>query len=151
VSRENVEIVARYCRQIAANAAAHWDSPRSYARDFEDGESDPGTRAVLDMWHAEIEWINALGERYEGTLNCVRYADELVRASQSYLLTFGEPTDLGGDQVLTQHTVEMTGASSGAPTHIVIFGVFTLREGLIVKIAEYLSRDEALKAVGLEE
>jgi hypothetical protein len=106
---------------------------------------------VLDLWHPDIEWTNLLGERYEGKLNCVRYADDVVNTSQSYTLTYGEPIDLGGDHVLARHEAEMRGANSGAEGRVTVFTLFTVRHGLIVGMAEYLDRDDALKAAGLEE
>jgi hypothetical protein len=151
VSRENVEIVDRYHRQLVANVEAHWEKPRSYAAELERGESDPGSRSILEMMHPDIRWISVAGEISEGKLGCARYADELLGASQSYSLTLCTVTDLGGDQVLTEHVVQMRGVSSGVEGRIEVFTVYTLRDGLIAEVVEYISRAEALRAEGPEK
>ena len=57
-------------------------------------------------------------------------------------------SDLGGDHVLVVVRSEMTGQSSGAPAAVSLFTVVTLRGGLVFRTEEYLSREEALEAVG---
>jgi ketosteroid isomerase-like protein len=146
MSQENVEVVSRYFRQAALNLAAHRQEPRSYAAELERDESDPGAKALLDLFHPDITWTNPLGESFEGKLGCARWADELLNASQAYSVRAPEVDDLGGDQVLTEHRVEMTGAKSGADTTMVVFTLFTVRGGLITQMVEYFSREEAVGA-----
>ena len=151
MSQENVDVVSRWARQVVANVSAHASEPRSYAAELRDGKPDAGIRAALDLLHPDVTWTSPLGEVYEGKLNCVGYAEQLLEALQSYSLSLRELTDLNGDQVLAEYQVEMKGAVSGIGGRYLIFVAFTLRDGLISRMVEYVNRHEALKAVGLEE
>ena len=95
--------------------------------------------------------MNVMGEIYEGKLACAGGVDHLLQASREYTVRVEEVTDLGGDHVLVLVRSEMKGQSSGAPAAVSLFAVVTLREGLVFRTEEHLSRAEALKAVGLEE
>jgi hypothetical protein len=151
VSQENVEIVRRYVELIVRNLSAHWDQPRSYATDFERGESDSGSREVFELLDPDIRWTSVIGESRSGKLGFAKNADELLAISATYSLTLDAITDLGDDHVLGEWQSELTGQSSGATGSVQVFSLFTLRGGLIAEIVEYPNRDAALKAVGLEE
>jgi hypothetical protein len=151
MSQENVEIVQRYVELLVRNLSAHWDEPRSYARDFERGESDRGSREVFELLDPDIRWTSAIGEVRSGKLGFAKTADELLAISATYSLTLGAITDLGGDHVLGEWESEITGRNSGATGSVQVISLFTVRSGLILEIVEYPDRDSALKAVGLEE
>ena len=151
MSQENVEIVRTYVALLVRNLRAHWDEPRSYATDFERGESDPGSREVFELLDNDVRWQSTIGEVRTGKLGFAKMADELLAISAQYSLTLDGITDLGGDHVLGEWTSELTGENSGATGDVQVYSLFTLRDGLIGEIVEYPTRTEALKAVGLKE
>jgi ketosteroid isomerase-like protein len=151
MSQENVEVVTRYFGAITRTIATYWENPRSFAKALQAGDLDADSREVLDHLHPDMRWKNMLGIVYEGKLDCARGVDELMEASQSYSVRADEVTDLGDDHVLVVLRLGMKGQSSGAAATSSVFSVHTLQEGLIAQADEYLSRAEALKAVGLAE
>ncbi|HEY2180399.1 MAG TPA: nuclear transport factor 2 family protein [Solirubrobacteraceae bacterium] len=56
-----------------------------------------------------------------------------------------------GDQVITDHWTVARGGSSGATLEQRGAAVWTLRNGLIVRVQWFGTRREALEAAGLEE
>jgi hypothetical protein len=150
VSQENVEVVRRYLELIVRNLGAYWEEPRSYAADLERGESDAGSVEVFELLDPDIRWINAIGELRSGKRDFAKGADELLAASNAYSLSTNSIADLGGDHVLGEWQIEITGQSSGATGSVRVFAVFTLRDGLILEIVECPTHEAALKAVGLE-
>jgi ketosteroid isomerase-like protein len=151
VSLQNVEIVTRHFGMLAKVLTTYWQSPRSFSAAAESGRLDPDEREVFERLHPDMRWMNLIGEVYEGKLACAKGVDDLLRASQDYLIRVDEVTDLGDDQVLVVIRGAGRGQSSGAPTTVTLFAVVALRDGLISRLDEYLSRAEALEAAGLEE
>jgi hypothetical protein len=151
MSQENVEIVSRFVRLLMVNFSDHRDDPRSQAARLRRGEFDAGSRAVFDLLQPDATWTTRLGEVYEGRLDCAQFAAQVLEAWDDYSLSLREVTDLGGDRVLAEYEVEMRGASSGIAGRSAVFGMFTLHDGLISRVAEVSTRAEALKGVGLEE
>jgi ketosteroid isomerase-like protein len=60
-------------------------------------------------------------------------------------------TDAGPGRVMAVSHIAGTARASGVPTEIRIPTVYTIRDGKIVRSREYLTMDEALRAVGLTE
>jgi hypothetical protein len=151
MSQENVEIVTGYLGGILRSLDVYWERPHSFAEALENDDINTPLREVLDRIHPSMRWTNAIGDVYDGKLACARGVDELMQASQAYSLAIDEVTDLGDDHVLAVLRGEMKGRSSGATATVSIFSLLKLSDGLIVRADEYLRRDEAIKAVGLEE
>ena len=151
MSLENVEVVTRHFKTIVKALTTYWNNPRSFSAAAESGQLDPEEREVFDRLLPDVRWTNVIGEIHEGKLGCARGVDELLRASQDYAVRLEDVTDLADDHVLVVLRSEMKGQSSGLPGAVSLFTLVTLRDGLIAQITEYLSRDEALKAVGLQE
>jgi ketosteroid isomerase-like protein len=151
MSQQNVKIVTRYFAAATRRVATYWTNPRPIADSLEAGDLDVDSQEVLDHMHPEMRWKNALGIVFQGKADCAKGVDELLEASQSYSVTLDEVTELSGDHVLAVLGVGMEGKSSGAAATLSIFSVLTLRDGLIAEADEYLSRAEALEAVGLAE
>ncbi|HEX3511827.1 MAG TPA: nuclear transport factor 2 family protein [Solirubrobacteraceae bacterium] len=149
MSQENVEIVRRYVELCVRNLSAYWHQPRSYATDFECGETDPGSREVFELLDPDIRWTSAIGETRTGKLGFAKTADELLAISASYSLTLHAITDLGGDHVLGEWQSDLTGQSSRVSASVEVYSLFTLRAGLIREIVEYRTRETALEAVKL--
>lgn len=61
-----------------------------------------------------------------------------------------EVLDLG-DRLISTTRMRGHGAGSGVPIDQVLFQVFTLRRGLVVKQEDFAEREAALQAVGLRE
>ena len=150
MSQENVEIVTRHFGALIRELDRYWENPRSFAAAAANGELDPDQHEVYDRLHPEVRWTQLGGEIYEGRIAVARGVDDLFQASREYAVRVDEVTDLGGDQVLVVVRSEMRGKSSGAPATVLLFTVVVLREGLLLRFDEYLSREPALKAVGLE-
>jgi ketosteroid isomerase-like protein len=151
MSQENVEIVTRYFGAIMRSLDTYWEDPRSIAEALESGDLDPNSREVLDHIHPDMRWKNALGHRLSREGRVRKGVDELLEASRSYMVTVDQVTDLGSAQVLAVLGVGLKGKSSGAAATGSIFSGLTLRDGLIAEADEYLSRADALEAVGVEE
>jgi ketosteroid isomerase-like protein len=151
MSQQNVEIVTRYFGAATRRVATYWENPRPIADALEANDLDADSREVLDQMHPDMRWKNALGIVFEGKAECARGVDELLEASQTYVVTVDEVIDLGKDHVLAVLGVGMKGKGSGAEATASIFSVLRLRDALIAQADEYLSRAEALKAVGLAE
>jgi ketosteroid isomerase-like protein len=127
MSQGNVEIVRQ------ANALAN------------EGDLD----AALRPLHPEIEWVIARRHPtgHEAVAEYQRDWQEMlpeVRAEFDRVLN-------AGDKVLAIGTVRGTGAGSGADVRVPIAFLFTIRDGLITRVEEYLDPGEALDAAGLAE
>jgi hypothetical protein len=151
MSQENIEIVRTHFDAIVREVDRYWDDPRPFVEAVETGKLRPDGQQILDRLHPAVRWTNVIGEVREGKLACARGVDELLKAAQSYSVRVEEITDLDDDRVLVVIESTMRGESSGASGAVRLFTVETIRAGLIVQTDEYLSRTDALKAVGLEE
>ena len=136
MSQENVEIVSCFMRQLMVSFGDHQDDPRSQAARLRRGEFDAGSRAVFDLLQPDVTWTTRIGEVYEGRLGCAEFAAQVLEPWDDYSLSLREVTDLSGAHVLAEYEVEMRGASSGIAGGSAVFGVFTLRDGLILRVAE---------------
>ncbi len=134
MSQENVEIVA--------------DSFKAFA--------EGGLDALAEFWHPDINWraiegaVDDVGEMH-GTAAARRYVQDWLDTFEDVTSVAEELLALGDDRVIAvQH---MTGRArlSGIETELRYAVVYTLREREIIRIREYLNREQALKAVGLEE
>ena len=151
MSQENLEIVARHFAAIVRVLNSYWKRPRSFAGAVEADELNADERTVLDGLHRDTHWTNVLGIVYEGKMECARGVDELLEAGRTYSVQVDEVAGLDRDRVLVVVRSAMQGESSGAPGAVSLFTVVTVRDGLIARSEEYLSREEALQAVGLKE
>ncbi len=136
MSRENVEIVRRVYEAVArhdtvAVLAAYdpeveWDFSRSLWGDL--------TGRVIYRGHDELrgfyqEWYEAWGKYDE-------VVQELIEAGQNVIV------------VATGHG---RGRASGAEVGWTQYGVWTMREGKVIRVAWFGTRAEALEAAGLSE
>jgi len=102
-----------------------------------------------DIDLSPIEELPGL-ESYHGHDGVRRY----FRDTRDAFGTFGwEPLELVdlGDHVLAVTRFHAEGRDSGVPVEVVIYNVFTVRAGQVVRIRGSLDRARALKAVGLED
>jgi ketosteroid isomerase-like protein len=132
MSQENVEIVR------LSNALTN------------DGDFD----AAFGLVHPDIEWVIAKEHPDTRTVTgrdaLAEYRREWEEALPGVHVVFDRLLDTG-NAVVGIGKVRGKGAGSGADVQVPIGFVFTLGDGLITRVEEYLDPAEALKAVGLAE
>src|SRR5688572_10730772 len=136
MSRENVEVV----RQVF-EASARNDSS-----------------AVLALYDPDVEWDASRTQPGLGEFADVDHGHDGLRrffrtwreawGTDDY--EYGELIDAGevGISIATQRG---EGRASGVPITRLLAGVWTIRDGKIVRVVWFPSREEALEAVGLRE
>jgi ketosteroid isomerase-like protein len=133
MSQENVEIVRR--------AGEHWTS-RDLSRMSE--VFDP--EVVVDL--SRNVFNPAVYRGYEGVRRWVEAVDEMWDEFEAKI----EELIDAGDQVFSAARIKGKGRGSGVEVSMRTFGVFTLRNGRLVRyVGGYRDRAEALKAAGLSE
>ena len=115
-----------------------------------------GLDALEEFWDEEIDWRAIKGAPDD--VGPIRGKKAMRRYYQDWLDTFENLTttptkliDLGNDRVLATLHVTARARLSGIETELRLAVVYTVRDGRITRGREYAERDEALKAVGLEE
>ena len=133
MSQENVEVV------------------RGMLQAFADG----GLDAMAEFWDPDIVWraaegaIDDLGEMH-GLAAVRRYVQEGFDTFDDLSLAVEELRDVGDDRVLSIQRMKGRAKLSGIEIELRYAGVNTVRDGKVVRVREYLSVEDALKAVGLE-
>jgi ketosteroid isomerase-like protein len=152
MSQENVEIVRRYSEAAERFFASYWADPRSLAAAVEADQPWPEAEAAMGFLHPEVEWKLAFADMtHHGRLDVARGWDEILDAVDDYRVTVREVTDLGGDQVFVTVERFLQGRQTGVEMSGLVFSLFTVRNGLIVRVRAYTDRAEALEAAGLRE
>jgi ketosteroid isomerase-like protein len=136
VSLENVEIVDRAHKAWQRDALEGW----------------------LSLIDSDVEWLTAV-ERGIGGVTSVYRGHEGMRdlwnlwrtEVEDFWIETEDVRDLGGDRVLHLAEIQFRGTASGVVVKSQLALVQTLREGKIVRSEDYLSHQDALKAVGLED
>ena len=138
MSQENVEIVRRLFDAVAGRDAA----------------------TVLALYDRDLEWDGSrsrwsellqAGVSFRGHEGLRRFSRAYYEMWESFHDEIQELID-AGDHVVSVVTTRGRGRASGIDVEWRgNAGVWTIREGKIVKVAWFSTRSEALKAVGLEE
>ena len=134
VSQENVEIVR--------------EAWKAYA--------DRGLDAMAEFWDLDIDWraaegaIDDVGELH-GAVAVRRYVQDWINIFDDNSVVVEELRDVGDDRVLSIQRLKGRAKLSGIETDVRYALVSTVRDGKVVRAREYLSVEDALKAVGLEE
>lgn len=132
MSQANVEIVRR------SNALTN------------EGDLDGAFRLL----HPGIEWVIAKEHPDARTLigheALAQYQRDWQEMVPDVRFELDHALDVG-DEVVAVGTVRGSGVGSGADVQVSIAFRFTLRDGLITRVEEYLNPSEALKAAGLAE
>lgn len=135
MSQESVKLVRRlfeagYRRDSATALALYdpavvWDVSRLGGADFGAGvfHGHDGLRDWFREWYAAWEDI---GNHLDGLMDA-------------------------GESVVSVHTQRGRGRTSGVQVELEQYAVWTIRDGRIARVVWFPTRDEALKAVGLEE
>jgi hypothetical protein len=74
--------------------------------------------------------------------------DDFLKRVEDYRLTLDYVEDLGGDRVLAEIALAGRGKDSGARMESRMYQLVTLKDGLVVRIQEYTTRDDALDSAG---
>jgi ketosteroid isomerase-like protein len=135
MSRENVEVVR----------ALHQLRPDDLVA---------GRREPTDLFDPEIEWLPAsqsllAGDRYHGHEGVRRFWTDLLSTWDEYVVEAKEFFDFG-DQVAVIMRIRAR-SGRGLEVNEVWSGLYTLRDGRIVRFQGFADREGALEAVGLSE
>ena len=136
MSQENVEVARRLYQA------------------FNDGR---GYDVVPDLWHKDAELQPALigGGVLEGTVyrGHKGIREFLAMQAETWASLIIEPVDIRdvGTHLLVETRIQAVGRASGVELTNVTWNVWDIREGKIASGRVFLSKHEALEAVGLEE
>jgi ketosteroid isomerase-like protein len=146
----NADIVRRFFGALERSIEA-WDRSRSVADGIREDDVPQETRDVLAYFSPEADWNPIFSsETYHGYVEMGKGFDELLEAVGDYHLELFDAIDLEDDRVFATFGPSFEGRSSGIHIDAAVFAVVTLRNGLIVRLDEYINRAEALDAAGLE-
>jgi ketosteroid isomerase-like protein len=134
MSRQNVEIVRRGFSALARN----------------------GVDAAAEFWDPNINWRAIEGApddvgEMQGIEAAVRYVEDWFDTFDDFQSEPEELLDIGNDQVIAVVHISGRAKASGIQTELRYASVSTLRDNKVIRVREYATKDEALKAVGLEE
>ena len=137
MSQENVEIV-----QGAWDAFSRGDVEAAFEVFAPDVEWD----VSRDIWGAVVG-----GGHYRGVEGVASWLTDLYDAWETFEMQPEEQLEAGDDQVITVLSARGRGRASGIEVEHHPAGVGTLRQGKIVRVVWFATRQEALKAAGLSE
>jgi uncharacterized protein len=107
--------------------------------------------AVLAVWDEEIEWIpppeDPDGAAVVGAAAAGEAMAQWLATWDAYRYELEELIDAGDDVVQAGRQIM---AARGAEVSTEVFCVWTIRDSRAVRMRMFYSRDQALKAVGLE-
>jgi ketosteroid isomerase-like protein len=132
MSQENVDLVRR-----------SWEA-------FNTG----GLDAIEQFWHPDIEWRAAEGEvddigAFRGRERMRRYYADWLEMLDDWHAEVEEIVFDDDERVAAMIRTSARGRASGAPSEGRYAIVYTVRDGQIVSGREYVTREQALEAVGL--
>jgi ketosteroid isomerase-like protein len=138
VPRENSEVVRQQNIEIVREL---------YARVLA-GELPP----VSGRWHDDAEWHNAIDPDQTVLRGLPAIASGMREFEDTFPDIRSEILSIDGRDDEVAVWVKMTGSGrhSGVSVAREVAYVWTLRQGKVARVVEYVGYDEALKAVGLE-
>lgn len=147
MSQENVELMRR-----AFEDASGRGGPTAGALDALDADSMTVFFENLDPeveFHEDPRFPEA--GVYRGIEALREYWGRFTGSFEEFGFEAEDFVDLGGDRVLILLRLTTRGKDSGARVEARPGWIFTIRNGLTVRIDAFLDREEALEAVGLRE
>ena len=129
MSQENIEIVRRLLEAVNR-------------RDFD---------AMLETGDPEIEIVTLMSGTYRGHAGWRLVIEHMTEEVSGFQFVPEHLIDVGQDRVVAVTRWVGTGRTSGVALSQTIGFVYTFRDGLVVRQESFRNKDEALKAVGLEE
>jgi hypothetical protein len=134
VSQENVEIV----RQIY-EAAARRDAATVFALYDPDVEADNSRLQIVGFMGGGI---------FRGHEGLRRMFREWHEAWENIKYDYDELIDAGDEHVISVVTRRGRGRASGVEVELPVALLWTIREGKVVRVVWFRTRDEALEAAG---
>ena len=113
-----------------------------------------GLDAMAEFWDEEISWRaiedapDDVGEMH-GVAAARRYVQDWLDMFEDIVNVPQELLDVGDERVIAVQHVTGRARLSGIETELRYAVVYTLRDGKIVRVKEYRTREQALDAVGL--
>lgn len=135
MSHDNVDVVRR-----VYEAAGRRDAETVLGLYDADVELDSSRLEIVDS-------VGADSDVYRGHDGLRRFFREWHEAWESIDYDFDELIDAGGDHVVSLVTLGGRGRASGAEVELALALVWTVREGKVVRLEWFTSREEALRAV----
>ena len=133
VSRENVEIVARFYEPAQSKSDLLRRLPRTMA-----------------LCHPDVEWTaREDGVTYRGREGVKEELERFLESFEDYRYEIQQIVDCGGDDVLVVGLEVARGAASGAEVRSVNYELLTIKDGLILRFREFYEEREAREAAGL--
>jgi ketosteroid isomerase-like protein len=138
MSQENVEVVRRLLPAFQSVDVGNFE------RRFDE---------VREIFDPEVEWVAAphsllSSEEYRGHEGVRRFWTEFLSAWDEYGVEVEELID-AGDRVVA--VLRLSGRTDELEVGEARSSLFTLRDGRIVRIEPFASKDDALAAAGLSE
>jgi ketosteroid isomerase-like protein len=152
VSEKNAEVVRRSFAALDRAFDAYWANPRSIAAGME-ADDWPEWGEAFDYIHPDIEWRTVfLGETFHGRAEVARAWDDFLRWAEDYRPSLETTEILGADRVFAEVRLvgRGKGQRSGMQLNARFYNVFTIKDGLILRLEEYATRAEALEAAQLQ-
>ena len=107
--------------------------------------------ALEQLLHPDIEWRTTPEVPFLGTY---RGLDEFLRGMSEWTESFDELTTQieefidAGEHVLVFHRMHGRGRDSGAEVDLAIWQVVSVRDGKLVRMLDFMDREEALATAG---
>ena len=138
MSQENVEVVRRLLAALQSVDSGNFE--RRFAE-------------IREIFDPEVEWVAAphsllASEEYRGYDGVRRFWTQFLSAWDEYGLQVDEVID-AGDQVVA--VMRLSGRTNELEVDEARSSLLTLRDGRIVRIEPFASKDGALEAAGLRE
>jgi ketosteroid isomerase-like protein len=139
MSQENVEVVRRLFAALQSLDVGNFE------RRFDE---------VREIFDPEVEWVAPphsllASEEYRGYDGVRRFWTQFLAAWDEYGVQVEELIDAGDDRVVA--VMRLSGRTHELEVDEARSSLLTLRDGRIVRIEPFASRDGALEAAGLEE
>jgi ketosteroid isomerase-like protein len=131
--------------------SAQTPEPVEVVRSFFDAAEREDYAPALRMIDPSAVWLPTEGGRYEGIDGVAEAFATWMEPWAEHQLVTEEVIPLGDDHVLATLHIVARGRHSGVEIDQRFFHLHTVYEGKITRMVEYLDRDEALRAAGVED
>jgi len=146
-----VEELRRGFEALERALEAYWKNPHPIAVALEAGDLSAEWREFFDYLDPQLEWRTLfLGQTVHGHRGAARGWDDFLKWAEDYRPSLEEIEDIGGDQVLGVVTLVGQARDEGPRIEGRFFSLFTMRNGKLVRLEEYTTRDEAVEAAQLQ-
>jgi ketosteroid isomerase-like protein len=137
MSKENAELVRRFSEAVTQALAT--DNLTPVLRDFLDRAID---------WRAAEGAVDDVGGM-RGHDAIRRYVEDWSDLFENLTLAPQELSAIDDDRVMALQRLSGRARHTGIETELTFFVIYTIRDGRFVNVREYVTREEALEAVGL--